>query len=159
MTETTTQYELLNITAKIVCSYISNHTVEVSEIPAIMNKVHGSVQDIARFGASFRKSGPLNPSVPIEESITDDYIICLEDGKKLQMLKRHLNTMYKMSVEEYKERWGLPADYPVVAPNYARRRSQIARNTGLGQTGRKKRVRFEHQTKDGFTQIAAVAKK
>lgn len=158
MTESTPQLEVLNITADIVCAYVSNHSVEIAEIQSIMQKVHNAVQDLMRQGHSFRRSGPLVPAVPIEESIMDDYIVCLEDGKKLQMLKRHLNTVYKMSVDEYRERWGLAPDYPVVAPNYARRRSQIAKNTGLGQTGRRKRVQFVDQTKGAISQVAAVSK-
>ncbi|MBP9829136.1 MAG: MucR family transcriptional regulator [Proteobacteria bacterium] len=158
MTESTTQLDVLNITADIVCAYVSNHSVEVTDIQSIMQKVHSAVQDLMRHGQGFRKSGPLVPAVPIEESIKDDYIVCLEDGKKLQMLKRHLNTVYKMSVDEYRERWGLAPDYPVVAPNYARRRSQIAKNTGLGQTGRRKRVQFIDKSKAAISQVAAVSK-
>jgi predicted transcriptional regulator len=159
MTEPATPLDILNITADIVCAYISNNSVEVADIQGIMQKVHGTVQDLARHGHGFRKSGPLVPAVPIEESIKDDYIVCLEDGKKLQMLKRHLNTVYKMSIDEYRERWGLAPDYPVVAPNYARRRSQIAKNTGLGQTGRRKRVQFVgQQTAGDVKQVAAVSK-
>ncbi len=158
MTESTSQLDVLNITADIVCAYVSNHSVEVTDIQGIMQKVHSAVQDLVRHGHGFRKSGPLVPAVPIEESIKDDYIVCLEDGKKLQMLKRHLNTVYKMSVDEYRERWGLAPDYPVVAPNYARRRSQIAKNTGLGQTGRRKRVQFIDQSKGAVSQVAAVSK-
>ncbi len=158
MTDSTAQLDILNITTDIVCAYISNNTVDVSEIQSIMQKVHNIVQDLARHGHGFRKAGPLNPAVPIEDSITDEYIVCLEDGKKLQMLKRHLNTVYKMSIDEYRERWGLAPDYPVVAPNYARRRSQIAKTTGLGQTGRRKRVKFVDQTTGDVTQVAAVSK-
>lgn len=158
MTESTTQLDVLNITADIVCAYISNNSVEVADIQGIMQKVHTAVQDLARHGHGFRKSGPLVPTVPIEDSIKDDYIVCLEDGKKLQMLKRHLNTVYKMSIDEYRERWGLAPDYPVVAPNYARRRSQIAKNTGLGQTGRRKRVQFIDQSSGAISQVAAVSK-
>jgi predicted transcriptional regulator len=158
MTESTTQLDVLNITADIVCAYISNNSVEVADIQGIMQKVHTAVQDLARHGHGFRKSGPLVPAVPIEDSIKDDYIVCLEDGKKLQMLKRHLNTVYKMSIDEYRERWGLAPDYPVVAPNYARRRSQIAKNTGLGQTGRRKRVQFIDQSSGAISQVAAVSK-
>lgn len=158
MTESTSQLDVLNITTDIVCAYISNHTVEVAEIQGIMQKVHNAVQELARHGHAFRKSGPLTPAVPIEDSITDEYIVCLEDGKKLQMLKRHLNTVYKMSIDEYRDRWGLSPDYPVVAPNYARRRSQIAKTTGLGQTGRRKRVKFVGQSAGDVTQVAAVSK-
>jgi len=99
MTESTSQLDMLNITADIVCAYVSNHSVDIAEIQGIMQKVHNAVQDLMRQGHGFRKSGPLVPAVPIEESIKDDYIVCLEDGKKLQMLKRHLNTVYKMSVD------------------------------------------------------------
>lgn len=158
MTESTTQLDVLNITADIVCAYVSNNSVEVADIQGIMQKIHTAVQDLARHGHGFRKSGPLVPAVPIEDSIKDDYIVCLEDGKKLQMLKRHLNTVYKMSIDEYRERWGLAPDYPVVAPNYARRRSQIAKNTGLGQTGRRKRVQFIDQSSGAISQVAAVSK-
>ena len=158
MTESTTQLDVLNITADIVCAYISNNHVEVADIQGVMQKIHSAVQDLARHGHGFRKSGPLVPAVPIEDSIKDDYIVCLEDGKKLQMLKRHLNTVYKMSIDEYRERWGLAPDYPVVAPNYARRRSQIAKNTGLGQTGRRKRVQFVDQSNAAISQVAAVSK-
>ena len=158
MTESTTQLDVLNITADIVCAYISNNSVEVADIQGIMQKEQTAVQDLARHGHGFRKSGPLVPAVPIEDSIKDDYIVCLEDGKKLQMLKRHLNTVYKMSIDEYRERWGLAPDYPVVAPNYARRRSQIAKNTGLGQTGRRKRVQFIDQSSGAISQVAAVSK-
>ena len=158
MTESTTQLDVLNITADIVCAYVSNHSVEVTDIQSIMQKVHSAVQDLMRHGQGFRKFGPLVPAVPIEESIKDDYIVCLEDGKKLQMLKRHLNTVYKMSVDEYRERWGLEPDYPVVAPSYARRGSKIAKNTGLGQTGRRKRVQFIDKSKAAISQVAAVSK-
>ncbi len=153
MTDSTAQLEVLNITADIVCAYISNNTVEITDIQVIMQKVHGAVQDLARHGHGFRKSGPLVPAVAIEDSVKDDYIVCLEDGKKLQMLKRHLNTVYKMSIDEYRERWSLAPDYPVVAPNYARRRSQIAKTTGLGQTGRRKRVQFVDQSKNDVKQV------
>ena len=157
MTDSSAQLEVLNITADIVCAYISNNAVDIADIHSIMQKVHGVVQDLARHGHGFRKSGPLVPAVEIEDSVKDDYIVCLEDGKKLQMLKRHLNTVYKMSIDEYKERWSLPPDYPVVAPNYARRRSQIAKTTGLGQTGRRKRVQFVDKSTGDVKQVAAVS--
>jgi predicted transcriptional regulator len=86
------------------------------------------------------RAGYFKPAVPIEESVHEDYIVCLEDGKKLQMLKRHLKTVYNMSIEQYKEKWGLSAEYPVVSPNYAKRRSSIAKSSGLGQIGRKRRL-------------------
>lgn len=95
-----------------------------------LKKVYDGIQN-------YRLTGALHPAVSVEDSIQDEYIICLEDGKKLQMLKRHLNTVYNMTPEQYRERWGLSADYPMVAPNYAKRRSSIAKQTGLGVTNRR----------------------
>ena len=91
--------------------------------------------------------------MPINKSVTEDFIICLEDGKKLQMLKRHLKTVYNMTVEQYKERWGLPADYPVVSPNYAKRRSEIAKTSGLGMTSHRRKLKI---VKDGTDSHAAI---
>lgn len=98
-----------------------------------------AVVDADRHAYYMGRSMTTTPAVPVEESVRDDYIICLEDGKKLHMLKRHLKTMYNMTIKQYKERWNLPADYPVVSPSYARRRSHIAKTTGLGLTGRRGR--------------------
>jgi predicted transcriptional regulator len=115
--------------------------------------------DANRNPNSLKNRSPIVPAVPIEDSVTDEYIICLEDGKKLQMLKRHLNTVYNMSLDQYKERWGLPVDYPVVSPNYARRRSQIAKNTGLGVNGRRKKIKVVvgQNNMDGQSQVAVLA--
>lgn len=165
MSEPVTQNELLQITGDICSAYLANSTLDSEEIPSLINKIFLTLAEINRQNIVARGHGPLSPAVPIEESIKDDYIICLEDGKKLQMLKRHLNTMYKMTVEQYKERWSLPSDYPVVAPNYAKRRSEIARNTGLGTVGRKpstKRASLEvlgHSNDSGVSQVAVMAKK
>jgi predicted transcriptional regulator len=131
--------DLLQVAGEIVGAYLAHNSVTVEEIPTIINKVFyalSSVQSQSCFG---RGVGPLVPAVAIEESVHDDYLICLEDGKRLQMLKRHLSTMYNMTVDQYKERWGLDSNYPSVSPNYAKRRSAIARNTGLGMTGRRKK--------------------
>jgi predicted transcriptional regulator len=160
MTDTLTHAELLSFTAQVVGAYVSNHTVELEELPAVIAKVYQTLSDANRNPNSLKNRTPLVPAVPIAESVTDDYIVCLEDGKKLQMLKRHLNTVYKMSLEQYKERWSLPADYPVVSPNYARRRSQIAKNTGLGVNGRRRRnlkVVVGQNSAEGQTQMAIVA--
>jgi predicted transcriptional regulator len=163
MTEHITQSELLQVSGDICSAYLSNNTMNAEEIPSLISKVYTALIEINRQSSLLRHHGPISPAVPIEESIKDDYIVCLEDGKKLQMLKRHLNTMYKMTVEQYRERWGLPADYPVVAPSYARRRSEIARNTGLGTTGRKPRGKVSvtnHGTNDqGYSQVAVMSKK
>ena len=129
----------MQIAAEIVGSYLKHHTVDVEEIPSVINKVFYALNSIHTHSGFGRSVGPLAPAVPIEDSVHDDYLICLEDGKRLQMLKRHLNTMYKMTVDQYRERWGLSSDYPAVSPNYAKRRSAIAKNTGLGMTGRRKR--------------------
>lgn len=139
MSETLSPNELIKCSVKLASAYISNNNVSLEELPGIIAKVYQILADTNRNPHNLRKNLPLNPAVAIEDSVADDYIICLEDGKKLQMLKRHLKTMYNMTLEQYKERWGLAADYPVVSPSYARRRSQIAKNTGLGLTGRKGR--------------------
>lgn len=163
MNDSITSSEILRVTADIVSAYISNtsHNIKKEEISDIMQNVHQGVMELMRLQIGPRRHGPLVPAVPIEESIKDDYVVCLEDGKKLQMLKRHLKTVYNMTVEQYKERWGLPMDYPVVAPNYAKRRSAIAKNTGLGMTGRRKRsesIKFMEQTQaDGTSNMAMVS--
>jgi len=126
--------ELLGLTTDIVSSYLSGNNVAASEIPGIIERVY---RTLAGVGAP---TSPMAdrpaPAVPIKKSVTPDYIVCLEDGKKLKMLKRHLKSAYNMTPEQYRERWGLGADYPMVAPNYAEKRSKLAKNIGLGK-GRK----------------------
>ena len=158
MSETLNPNELIKCTVELASAYISNNQVALEELPSVIAKVYQVLADTNRNPHTLRKNLPLNPVVPIEDSITDDYIICLEDGKKLQMLKRHLKTMYNMSIEQYKERWGLAPDYPVVSPSYARRRSQIAKNTGLGLTGRKGKKGLRAVTGEtaGQTQLGVV---
>ncbi|MDP2194281.1 MAG: MucR family transcriptional regulator [Alphaproteobacteria bacterium] len=158
MSDNITSADLLSFTTEIVSSYVSNHQVTPENLKKIIQTTYQVVSETARSPFLLRSSSPLNPAVPIEESVKEDYIVCLEDGKRLQMLKRHLKTVYKMSVEQYRERWGLPHDYPVVAPSYAKRRSQIAKNTGLGVGGRRKnfkRVTSEDQTQMGVTRAAS----
>ncbi len=111
-------------------SYLSNNTVSVEDIPVVIEKVYTALGNVGNEEAS--AANRPQPAVPIKRSITPDYLICLEDGKQLKMLKRHLKTAYNMTPEEYRERWGLPADYPMVAPNYAIRRSKLAKDIGLG---------------------------
>lgn len=126
--------DLLAMTTEIVSAYLSNNTLQAGEISAVIEQVYKTVANL-NTETSVTADRP-QPAVPIKRSITPDYIICLEDGKKLKMLKRHLKTAYNMTPEEYRERWGLPADYPMVAPNYARRRSKLAKDIGLGTRGR-----------------------
>jgi predicted transcriptional regulator len=128
----------MGYTVNLASAFLTSNKMSADELPDVLKKVFSVVVEVAREANNVRNQSSLTPFVPIEESIHDDYIICLEDGKKLQMLKRHLNTVYNLTVEQYREKWGLPPDYPVVSPNYARRRSDIAKSTGLGSSGRKK---------------------
>lgn len=129
--------DLLNLTAEIVSAHVSNNTVSVTDLPVLIEQVYRTLGQIGR-GEPAESERP-QPAVPIKKSVTPDYIVCLEDGKKLKMLKRHLKTAYNMTPEEYRERWGLSADYPMVAPNYAKQRSQLAKEIGLGTSSRRRR--------------------
>lgn len=129
----------LEITGKIVSAYVSNNSVPLSDLPAIIKNVHNV---LAGLGSSGVETGSnLKPAVPVRKSITPDYVICLEDGKKLKMLKRYLRSNYNLSPDDYRTKWGLPRDYPMVAPNYAAQRSEFAKKIGLGTTGSKPRKR------------------
>ena len=122
---------LIDLTADVVSAYVSNNPVPVADLPSLIGQVHAALKSLEG-GATEVQPEPLAPAVPIKKSVTPDYIVCLEDGKKLKMLKRHLKTAYGMTPQQYRERWGLSADYPMVAPNYARQRSQLAKDIGLG---------------------------
>ncbi len=125
---------LLSLTAQIVSAYARNNNVAAAELPALMASIY---QNLSHLGSGKVETGERRePAVPVRRSITPEYIICLEDGKKLKMLKRHLKTSYGMTVEQYRERWNLPADYPMVAPNYAKQRSKLAKQIGLGTARR-----------------------
>ena len=129
---------LITLTADIVAAHVSNNSVAVSDLPLIISNVHEALSGLSGYAAE--EPAP-EPAVPVKSSIKRDYIVCLEDGKKLKMLKRHLNTHYSMSPEEYREKWGLPADYPMVAPAYAEQRRQLAKDIGLGRKkGARKRA-------------------
>ena len=128
----------IGLTAEIVSAYVSNNTVASADIPALISQVHNALQRVSS-GESQPSTEPLKPAVPVKKSINPDFIICLEDGKKFKSLKRHLRTQYDMTPEQYREKWGLPADYPMVAPNYAAARSQLAKQMGLGQQRRRRR--------------------
>ena len=131
MTEKLSQNELLSLTTEIVASHLSNNTVAVSDIPQLIKLVYAT---LATQGVEEEKEQPekLVPAVPIKKSVMPEYIICLEDGKKLKMLKRHLMTHYQMTPDQYRAKWNLPADYPMVAPNYAEQRRTLAKKIGLG---------------------------
>ncbi len=124
--------EFVELTADIVAAYVGNNAVPANELPALINDVYGALAKAVE-GAKEEEKVELKPAVPIRRSVQPDYIICLEDGKKFKSLKRHLRTHYDLSPEEYREKWGLPADYPMVAPNYAKARSALAKKMGLGQ--------------------------
>ena len=130
MSDDVKQQDLLNWTTQIVSSHLANNSINSSEIPGIIENVYKSLVGVNK-DSNGDEERP-QPAVPIKKSVTPDYLICLEDGKKLKMLKRHLKTAYNMSPEEYRERWGLPVDYPMVAPNYAEQRSKLAKDIGLG---------------------------
>src|SRR3982750_1619726 len=124
---------LLEETTGIVTAYLGNNHIGTGEIPALIRTVHESLATLGQ-PAEPEAAAKLTPAVPIRKSVTPDYLVCLEDGKKLKMLKRHLRSTYGMTPDEYRAKWKLPADYPMVAPNYAARRSQFAKDIGLGRT-------------------------
>lgn len=128
--DTQDDQNLLMLTAEIVAAHVGNNPVAMGDLPKLIETVHETLAGLDK-PAEVEEPKP-EPAVPIKKSITPDYLVCLEDGKKLKMLKRHLKTAYDMSPEEYREKWGLPSDYPMVAPNYAKQRSELARSIGLG---------------------------
>ena len=125
--------ELLRMTADIVSAYVSKNVLPAQQLPEVINTVYSSLTGLNTQPREL-PSEPLKPAVPIRKSVTPEYIVCLEDGKKLKMLKRHLRSTYNMSPDEYRSRWGLPPDYPMVAPNYAAQRSEFAKRIGLGRS-------------------------
>ena len=127
--------ELLSLTTEIVAAHVSNNTVAVTDLPQLIEQVYRTLANVGVDPAPTVERP--QPAVPIKKSVTPDYIICLEDGKKLKMLKRHLKTAYDMTPEEYRDRWQLPPDYPMVAPNYAKQRSKLAKQIGLGTRARR----------------------
>ena len=130
--------KFIDQTANIVAAYVSKNAVPPNEISSLINQVHAALVRVAA-GHGDVHGEPLKPAVPVKKSIAPDYLVCLEDGKKFKSLKRHLRTQYNMTPEQYREKWDLPADYPMVAPNYAAARSQLAKQMGLGQQRRRRR--------------------
>lgn len=125
----------IDFTADIVAAYVSNNSVAANELPALIESVYRALGQLGTPAAPVVEEQ--KPAVPVKKSVTPEYIICLEDGKKFKSLKRHLRTSYGMTPEAYREKWGLPKDYPMVAPAYAAARSELAKNMGLGQTRKK----------------------
>jgi MucR family transcriptional regulator, transcriptional regulator of exopolysaccharide biosynthesis len=137
MSDTTASSGFIELTADIVSAYVSNNTVAAGDIASLISQVHSALLRVS-VGQSDAQPEPLKPAVSLKKSITPDYLVCLEDGKKFKSLKRHLRTQYNMTPEQYREKWGLPPDYPMVAPNYAQARSQLAKQMGLGQQRRRR---------------------
>lgn len=137
MNEGTASANYVELAADIVSAYVSNNSVSTTDLPHIINEVHAALSRIGTGSYEAPAEAP-KPAIAVKKSITPDHIVCLEDGKKFKSLKRHLRTQYNMTPEEYREKWGLPVDYPMVAPNYAQARSQLAKKMGLGQQRRKR---------------------
>ena len=138
MSDNTSGGNFIELTADIVSAYVSNNSVPASDLSDLINQVHVALVRVSS-GQSEVQPEPLKPAVAVKKSITPDYIVCLEDGKKFKSLKRHLRTQYNMTPEQYREKWALPPDYPMVAPNYAAARSQLAKQMGLGQQRRRRK--------------------
>ena len=136
MTEKISLSELLELTTEIAAAHVGNNAVEVGDLSSLIEDVYKSLHGL---GDAAPEPEILKPAVPVKKSVFPDYIVCLENGKKLKMLKRHLKTSHDMTPEEYREKWNLPSDYPMVAPNYAKRRSALAKEIGLGTKARKRR--------------------
>lgn len=137
MNDSTANANYIALTAEIVSAYVSNNSVAASEIPALIGQVFTALSRVSG-GPGDIAAEPLRPAISVKKSITPEHIVCLEDGKKFKSLKRHLRTQYNMTPEQYREKWNLGADYPMVAPNYAAARSQLAKQMGLGQQRRRR---------------------
>lgn len=156
--------QVFQCTTEIVAACVGNNKITVDEIPPFFNKVYDILYSLTKdkmttTSSNYKHSLNTVAAVPVEESVFDDYIICLEDGKKLQMLKRHLKSMYGMTLDQYKDKWGLPNDYPVVAPNYAKKRSGIAKSIGLGKKTSRLKVVVGQSNEIGQEQVGVVVKR
>jgi predicted transcriptional regulator len=132
--------DLIDLSADIVCAYVSHNALSVGDLPKLIADVHTALRGLHSAGA-VEPVEELRPAVPVKKSISADYLVCLEDGKKFKSLKRHLRTHYNLSPEEYREKWSLPSDYPMVAPNYSATRSRLAKDNGLGRKAAPARAR------------------
>jgi predicted transcriptional regulator len=136
MSENNHKPDLSPLVAEVVAAYVSNHKVEAADLPVLIQQIYQSFLRFGSAGIEGIHPGRPEPAVSVRKSVMPEYIVCLEDGKKLKMLKRYLKSTYNLTPEAYRERWGLPADYPMVAPNYAKQRSRLAKEIGLGTKGR-----------------------
>ncbi len=139
MSNSSTVSDFIELTADIVSAYVSNNSVPASELSNLITDIHNALTRVGTGVAPEVPSEPQKPAISVKKSVTADYIICLEDGKRFKSLKRHLRTQYNLSPDQYREKWGLAADYPMVAPNYAEARSRLAKEMGLGQQRRRVR--------------------
>jgi predicted transcriptional regulator len=137
MTENSPESGLIELTAQIVSAYLGHNAVASNEITNLINQVHTALKSVSG-GRVPLSAEPPKPAIAVKRSVTSDYIVCLDDGQKFKSLKRHLRAQYNMTPEQYREKWGLPPDYPMVAPNYAAARSQLAKQMGLGQQRRRR---------------------
>jgi predicted transcriptional regulator len=153
----TEQSDLIGMTAEVVAAYVAQNSLPSSELPALIQQIHSTLQQVAN-GTQQPAEQPLTPAVPVKKSVTRDYIICLEDGKRFKSLKRHLRSSFNLSPEEYRKKWGLPYDYPMVAPNYAETRSNLAKSMGLGNL-RQKAKQAASGASRGRKSSAAAAKR
>lgn len=140
MSSSASSSEFIELAADIVSAYVSNNSVPSSDLPHLINDVHNALMRVGAGVAPELPSEPQKPAISVKKSVTPDYIICLEDGKRFKSLKRHLRTQYNISPDQYREKWGLPPEYPMVAPNYAEARSRLAKEMGLGQQRRRGRA-------------------
>jgi predicted transcriptional regulator len=147
MSESATSPNYIELCADIVSAYVSNNSVPAADLPSLLNSVYAALTKTAQ-GQQEEAKVELMPAVSVRKSVTPDYIICLEDGKKFKSLKRHLRSTYDMTPEQYRTKWNLPADYPMVAPNYAKARSELAKTMGLGQQRKKGKVPVEAVAND-----------
>ena len=138
MSETTGPVNTIELAADIVAAYVSNNSVPAADLPALIGDIHAALVRVVGPAAAPPPAEASRPAISVKKSVTSDFIICLEDGKKFKSLKRHLRTQYGMTPEQYREKWALPADYPMVAPNYAAARSSLAKKMGLGQQRRRR---------------------
>jgi predicted transcriptional regulator len=138
MSDAAAPSNFIELAADIVSAYVTKNSLPTSELPNLINEVHSALMRVAN-GATEPSAEAPKPAVSVRKSITPDFLICLDDGKKFKSLKRHLRTQYNLTPEQYREKWGLPSDYPMVAPNYSKTRSELAKEMGLGQQRRKRR--------------------
>jgi predicted transcriptional regulator len=150
--------DMISMTADMVAAYVSHNSLASTDLPALIHQIHATLRQVAS-GAHEPAAHPLTPAVSVKKSVTRDYIICLEDGKKFKSLKRHLRSAFNLSPEEYRKKWGLPYDYPMVAPSYAETRSELAKSMGLGNLRQRARGAAAKAAKGSSRRAKASPKK